>query len=606
MNVDSLKLNYVVFSCNVVDAHQTELHIPYKLRQEKGESINNDFSNKVTSTRFVGRGGGAIGFSSDDKKGNLINGAQTYEKRHFETHHCCFYKDTSTYTGQTFGDGAAHEILIDGYTEFISYDDYIYNFNPNELPSQSVSQVVRTWLEDVTSMVFLGNRFNSDPNTIDLCSGKEDKELTYPTSISYSYATISNVGDSTTSNVASPTEYTYVATAITKLPQKTAGSQTKYSSAKLRIDSPTSYFNPSFVSFTIPPATPHSTAHSTPHSTAHSTPHSTFHSTPHSTAFSTAHSTPHSTAHSTPFSTGHSTSHSTFHSTPHSTAHSTPHSTFHSTPHSTPHSTFHSTPHSTAHSTPHSTPHSTAHSTPHSTFHITPFKTAFSTPHSTAFSTAHSTPHSTAHSTAFSTPHSTPHSTAFVTAFSTPHSTAHKTPFDTMSSTPFSTAFETVYSTPFITTHQAPYNTVHRTPDLTAVSISKEELPPTPAATSALKIEGSTTTKKRSIWPIIVGVICGLLLLSLIIFFILFKRRKEDSDTQEISDESLKSASEETKMETYIDTNIMVTTENPIWTHTLEENDPFDLDFEEKECPESFMAQNDHLNYQESKFPTEH
>ena len=152
-----------------------------------------------------------------------------------------------------------------------------------------------------------------------------------------------------------------------------------------------------------------------------------------------------------------------------------------------------------------------------------------------------------------------------------------------MSSTPFNTAFETAYSTPFITTHQAPYNTVHRTPDLTVVSISKEELSPTPAATSTLKIEGSTTTKKRSIWPIIVGAICGLLLLALIIFFIIYKKKKAEDAPQEISEESLKSVSEDEHMETYIDTNILVTNENPIWTQSIENGDAFDLDFEEKE-----------------------
>lgn len=122
-----------------------------------------------------------------------------------------------------------------------------------------------------------------------------------------------------TSKVADPTEYTYRATPITKLPYATTRSL-GYKTAKP-------------IQYPISPAT-YSVARTAPMTNVQ-------------TPGSTAHSTPHSTPHKTPFSTVHST------------AHKTPCSTMHSTPHSTPFSTMHSTPHSTAHSTAHSTPHST-------------------------------------------------------------------------------------------------------------------------------------------------------------------------------------------------------------------------------------------------------
>lgn len=159
-----------------------------------------------------------------------------------------------------------------------------------------------------------------------------------------------------TSKVADPTEYTYRATPITKLPYATTRSLGYKTAKPIQYPiSPATYSVARTAPMTnvqTPGSTAHSTPHSTPHSTAHKTPFSTVHSTAHKTPFSTMHSTPHST----PFSTMHSTPHSTAHSTPHSTAHKTPFSTMHSTPHSTAHSTPHSTPHSTAHSTPHSTP----------------------------------------------------------------------------------------------------------------------------------------------------------------------------------------------------------------------------------------------------------
>ncbi|EAX92292.1 hypothetical protein TVAG_108090 [Trichomonas vaginalis G3] len=189
----------------------------------------------------------------------------------------------------------------------------------------------------------------------------------------YAYARISNTltQDPQTSDVESPTEYTYVATPITRLPKQTTESYVYPSAKTLEKD----LFPFEFSGYSVIPTnaiTPHSTPHSTAHSTPHSTPHSTAHSTPHSTPFSTAHSTPFSTAHSTPFSTAHTT----------------------------PHDTPFSTAHSTAHVTPFTTPFSTA--------FVTVFETPFGTPFITNFATAASTPQTTANTTPELTPSATP------------------------------------------------------------------------------------------------------------------------------------------------------------------------------------------------------
>ena len=558
MNVDSFKLNRCIFSSNLVNADQPDIHVPYKARKQFGENIDLGFSNKVTPTRFLGRGGGAIAFFSNDKKGHLINGAPTNEQRTFESHHCCFYKDSSAITGQTFGSGAAHEMLLDGYINYLSYDDYIGNFNPSELPSQYVSQTSRNWPETATTMKFLANRFESDPTKLDLCVGFTDNTNTYTESINYTFASASNdLTESSTSSIPTPSAYSYVATPITVLPRPTDARIT-YTTAKAKVESPSSYFKPSFISFVIPPPTPVQTVASTPHSTPYFTVFSTAHSTPHSTPFNTVFSTASKTAFETPFSTAHSTAHSTPHSTPHSTAHKTPFSTAHSTPHSTPFSTAHSTPHSTAHSTPHSTPYSTAHDTP--------------------FSTAHSTPHITP----FSTVHSTPFITAFETPVETVHSTAHYTPV------------ETVFSTPFVTFDETPY----RTPDTTPAETADNK-----------KAEGGNTDKndspkKRNWLPIILGIVGALLLIGSIIFFVLWKRKKDDS-SQEISDSSMPNVEEAEKMETYISSAVTITNDNPLWISGSTMEDPFQGDFEERECPESFLEPSHLLAVEPSKFPVE-
>ncbi|EAY02658.1 hypothetical protein TVAG_253090 [Trichomonas vaginalis G3] len=142
---------------------------------------------------------------------------------------------------------------MQGEVKFNSYSTRFVNFNGNNWvhigdPTRYTEQVYET----------LNGGING-------CSG-EDPIIRQ---INFNNASQVNEGqDSTTSQILSPTAYTYVATAITKLPFQTTSSYVIQSpkNDKLEVNSKTRSIAP-----TATP-TPLNTPHTTPHSTAQTTP----------------------------------------------------------------------------------------------------------------------------------------------------------------------------------------------------------------------------------------------------------------------------------------------------------------------------------------------
>ncbi|KAI5532461.1 bifunctional inhibitor/lipid-transfer protein/seed storage 2s albumin superfamily protein family [Trichomonas vaginalis G3] len=319
--------------------------------------------------KFLCRGCGGVAFIVIDLQYNLLQLSQdTNYSKSFYSQQCTYYNN-HMYRGIL---QQSYNYNLSELTNITGYNIMVQNEYNKTIKFQTYSDYFKGNFQ--SSTIRIGDvelyYYSHQPSQIANCSTNETLSI-QTTNISQAKST-NKSGDSI-SKVATPTNYTYVATPITRLPKATTQSPKTY---------PTTTH---YTTISRPPSAFPRTPVSTPFSTMFTTPHSTPHSTPFSTAFSTAHKTPFitvfSTPHSTPLSTAHSTPHSTAHSTPHSTAHSTPHSTAHSTPHSTPHSTAHSTAHSTPNSTPNSTPHSTGHSTPHSTPHSTAYFTPLSTPY---------------------------------------------------------------------------------------------------------------------------------------------------------------------------------------------------------------------------------
>lgn len=231
-NCDDLKFVGCAFICNTVDATNPDNHMVTYIRKLSAfgnEEISSDFPNTDIPTRFKGRGGGAISFLSNAKKGSLLTGDNTYEKRTVNTQHCCFINDSATTTGQSFGQGAGHEILLEGYSQWISYYDYVSGFKNEEYiegqKSEYVSRVLRGWASNSTGWQV----YNLITSTSDseICSLVSDIDVTVPTfspEQSYSYASEINTGNGATSSVPSPTTFVYAATPITKLPYQTTAS----------------------------------------------------------------------------------------------------------------------------------------------------------------------------------------------------------------------------------------------------------------------------------------------------------------------------------------------------------------------------------------------
>ncbi|EAY22559.1 Clan SB, family S8, subtilisin-like serine peptidase [Trichomonas vaginalis G3] len=209
-------------------------------------------------------------------------------------------------------------------------------------------------------------------------------------------------------------------------------------------------------------------------------------------------------------------------------------------------STAHSTPFETSFETPFSTAFSTASSTAFSTPYDTPFLTAFETAFDTPFSTAHSTPFSTAHQTPDLSKAVTPFETPFITAFETVFSTASSTPFETAfstpHSTPFSTAFETMFDTPFITFNPTPVETISPTRSLARTIAQGGAAVSTSSNTEQQKDNGSSS-KSNPLNFMIIGIVCTLILISLIIVgIVLYVRHKKNNEDNNSNDKSAESS----------------------------------------------------------------
>ncbi|EAX95634.1 polymorphic outer membrane protein, putative [Trichomonas vaginalis G3] len=280
-NCDSLKLFRSWFAYNVVDASTPEYRLTTDTKTKlRGETMSKDYPNKVNSNHELGRGGGAIYFYSDSRKGSTPTGAKTYEMRSLRSYHTCFYKDSATTTGSSLGGGAGNEVLLDGYLEYVTYDDYMYGAVPEVERDEAISKVKRPLKGNCSVNSLQMRNTTREPwgvcevITTDLPGIGDAPSVYNETNISYIVGTPTVNG--TAAGVPSPTKFVYDATPITKVPGPTT--EKRYPTAQTQLGPslksgkifPGSYsvplFYPNFT-ITIPKPTPHETAASTPHST---------------------------------------------------------------------------------------------------------------------------------------------------------------------------------------------------------------------------------------------------------------------------------------------------------------------------------------------------
>ena len=186
------------------------------------------------------------------------------------------------------------------------------------------------------------------------------------------------------------------------------------------------------------------------------------------------------------------------------------------------------------------------------------------------------------------TPYETPFTTPFTTPLTTPEETPYKTPFTTPLTTPFTTPLttpeETPYKTPFRTTTE---ETSSETNSETGTETNSEtDIEPSIPSSSSNKDEGvqdgdgngDEGSSDNSLIFIIIGVVCGILvIIAIIIIVIILRRRKQkEQDTASIQTES-DSLSDVLTIEHQVEP----TTIN-LFTSSIEpDSDPFQNDFEE-------------------------
>lgn len=303
-NVDDLKLVYCYFAYNTVDASNeliyqatTRARTQESLTSNFPETILSNFGNTKIPTHFKGRGGGAIVFISDAKKGSLPTGENTHKHRIFNSQYCCYYGDSSIQTGQSFGHGAGNEILLEGYAKLISYHDYIFGFNNEDwysgAISQSVSRVLRNWpgnssgwqvyeLLGGNESVLIQEPAASQCSPIISSTEAGQSEHNPTTEISkpqtsneynFSFAPGINTGNGKTSFVPTPSLFTYQRTPQSRIPFATTKSHfsIKYPDIVITFDTNKASFVysklislPGFNQFTNIPDMPPSTMKATP------------------------------------------------------------------------------------------------------------------------------------------------------------------------------------------------------------------------------------------------------------------------------------------------------------------------------------------------------
>ena len=201
---------------------------------------------------FNGRGGGAIYFSCDKymygyknpiDDGTLYEHNEEYEyftkndmdssiTRQLYTDGCCYSGDTSS-QGYTFGNGAGHEILLNGHVTWSSFNDYMQGYETiqglvsnisNPLPNIKDIYIDSTPQRRPSMCHILLYNFNTNKTP----SCKQD-ELSDPIPERI-YSEITPIFEYSTStiSIALPTTFTYQATPITQIPYKTTSSYSQY------------------------------------------------------------------------------------------------------------------------------------------------------------------------------------------------------------------------------------------------------------------------------------------------------------------------------------------------------------------------------------------
>lgn len=262
-NCDDLKLMKSKFAYNTVNANDKTIRLNTMIRGLQDTFQIDDSFISQSPPRFVGHGGGAISFYSDSKKGVMPSEESTFEKRTINSQFCCFYKDSATFTGQTFSDSAGHEIVVDGCAYWISYKDFVSGFENNH-KTDSVAKVTRAFPPNSTGWQVYDFQKTNNPEELEICSHvatiKEEEFPQTPKGPKISFApSINSVNDNIASNPPAPTTFTYFATPITRLP-----SMSIYPSNNLSIPTTTGprtvigtdKLDPSllFSGFTLPPS----------------------------------------------------------------------------------------------------------------------------------------------------------------------------------------------------------------------------------------------------------------------------------------------------------------------------------------------------------------
>lgn len=175
-------------------------------------NILTNFSNNtnLSPPNYMPRGGGALYF------GEVINqNSDSQFMSHLSTQKCCFIQNSAGNNSYVFGNSTSpgNEILFFGKVSWNSIDDYTYDF------------------ENSFAKQFNTNDFNRDFNFGLFSMNREircDSDIDGTLTIDNTVNTVKYISTtetiSNTSQVSEPTEYTYVATPITRLIKPTTQS----------------------------------------------------------------------------------------------------------------------------------------------------------------------------------------------------------------------------------------------------------------------------------------------------------------------------------------------------------------------------------------------
>ena len=232
-----------IFDGNVVGSSiiTSENKDPTSIKWNSDEQIEQ--KRKWGSSRFRARGGGAICFVSDSHAEGLSQNSGQSNRRLY-TQECCFVNNKANF-GSSFGEGAGHVVLLDGFSFWISHIDSIpilesltadsalkqsdfFSLSNRDIGSGETKSNPYAW--------FYALNQHGVPSNVDACNGNEGS---YSESSSNGYSSEYTPGiisgsetySGSITDIPAPTTFVYQATPITQLPYKTTSSYSTYPTA---------------------------------------------------------------------------------------------------------------------------------------------------------------------------------------------------------------------------------------------------------------------------------------------------------------------------------------------------------------------------------------